>query len=213
MSQRYGQVDWESADVGSNNFLKLEQGPNKVRVFTNPYQLVVHWVTDSSGQNRKIKCAVENCPLCRKGVKSQNRWFVGVLDRKSGAPKVLEISSQIYIGIKNLVVDPDWGPVKNYDINIKRNPKNSNPLYTVNGVPNGKPLTEEENKTISDFLAKVDFDKYVKPSTPEEISKELGDLDSKPEKPKDEGFMGKSEEGSTGSEVDASAFDFGDSEL
>lgn len=173
---KYGQVNWDesNASVG-NDFMNLEQGDNNVRVFTNPYQFIVHWVKDSSGVNRKIKCAIEDCPLCKKGVKAQYRWYLGVLDRGSdNQPKILEISSQVLIAIKNYISDKRWGDVKMYDVNIKRNPKGSQPLYAVLPDPNKGPLAAEEKALVKAFLDRVDISKFTQPSSPEEIAEKLG---------------------------------------
>lgn len=173
--KKYGQVGWDEGNASTgNDFMNLEQGDNLVRIFTNPYQFVVHWVKDSSGAVKKVKCAVEDCPLCKKGIKAQYRWFLGVIDRKSNEAKVLEISSQIYIGIKNHHTEPTWGDVKMYDVNIKRGPKGAQPLYTVMGIPDKRPLNEAEQALVGDFKARVDISKYTQPSTPEEIAEKLG---------------------------------------
>lgn len=171
---KYGKLkSWDDGSVGGNDFVNLVQGSNKVRVFTNPYQFVVHWVNDSSGANRKIKCAIENCPLCKQGVKAQYRWYLGIIDRKTQNAGILEISTQVYLGIKNLVSNPDWGDVRRYDVDIKRGAPKTNPLYTV--MPSPKTLlTDDEKACISEFLERVDIAKFTQPMTPEEIAEKLG---------------------------------------
>ncbi|MFA5048440.1 MAG: hypothetical protein WC516_05465 [Patescibacteria group bacterium] len=173
---KYGQVNWDESSVSTgSDFMNLEKGDNNVRIFTNPYQFIVHWVKDSSGVNRKIKCAIEDCPLCKKGVKAQYRWYLGVLDRSSdNQPKILEISSQVLIAIKNYISDKRWGDVKLYDINIKRNPPKSNPLYDVLPDPNKGPISAEEKVHAKLFLERIDVNKFTQPSTPEEIAEKLG---------------------------------------
>jgi hypothetical protein len=178
---KYGELEsWDDGDVSTpNDFMNLKEGMNQVRVFTNPYQFIVHWVKDASGVNRKIKCAVNNCPLCKKGVKTQYRWYIGVIDRTTDMAKILEISSQIYKGIKDYVSDPDWGDVKQYDINVKRGPKGSQPLYTVVGKPK-KPLTADEKEMIANFKEKLEISKFTQPPTPEEVAEKLGAASDEP---------------------------------
>lgn len=172
---KYGQVNWDEGNVsGGNDFMNLEQGDNEMRVLTKPYQFVVHWVKDSSGTTRKIRCAIENCPLCKKGEKTQCRWYLGVLDRKSGQPRILEISSQIYLGIKKHVNNPKWGDVTAYDISINRGPKGSQPLYTVMGDPTKSPLTDAEKVLVKNFFERVDIAKFTQPLTPEEVLEKMG---------------------------------------
>jgi hypothetical protein len=181
---KYGQLaSWDDGDVsGPNDFMNLVEGNNNVRVVTNPYQFVVHWTKDASGSNRKIRCAIDNCPLCRSGVKSQTRWYIGVIDRVSGQAKILEIGSQIYKGIKDYVSSDDWGEmvkhswgeIMAYDINVKRGPKGTQPLYTVMGSPKMKDITAEEVTLVEAFLERVDISKFTQPSTPEEVAEKMG---------------------------------------
>ena len=172
----YGQLDsWDDAKVsGASDFMKLELGSNEVRIFTNPYQFVVHWESDASGTTRKIKCALENCPLCKKGSKAQYRWYLGVINRKTNQAEILEVSSQILNGIKSLVNNPKWGDVKMYDIDIKRGKAKSNPLYSVMPDPNKGPLTESEQAMVKEFSDMSNLTKLIQPSTPEEILEKMG---------------------------------------
>jgi len=187
---KYGELSsWGDADVSMvNDFMKLEEGINKVRIFTNPFQFVVHWVEDASGQNRKIKCAIENCPLCRKGVKAQTRWYIGVLDYKSGQPKILEVGSQIFNSIHSYATDEEWGEkitkpwgeIFAYDIAIMRGPKGTNPLYSVQPSPKMKDIKPEETAFIEEFLERVDISKFTEPLAPEDIEEKLGITEEKP---------------------------------
>ena len=122
------------------------------------------------------------CPLCKKGLKTQYRWYIGVIDRTSGQAKILEISSQIYKGIKDHVSDPDWGPVRNYDINIKRGPKGAQPLYTVLGSPKKSSLSADEKELVTSFSERVDISKFTQPPTPDEVAEKLGAASDEPAK-------------------------------
>jgi len=187
---KYGQLDsWDEGEVSTpNDFMRLLEGDNQVRILTTPYQFVVHWVQDSSGANRKIRCARKNCPLCKKLVKAQYRWFVGVLDRKSGLPKILEISQQIYNGIKKYVNNPEWaefydhawGKTMAYDVTVQRGPKGTNPLYTVLPSPRKRDLNDEENALVVNFFERVDINKFCQPATPEEVAEKMGAIDDSP---------------------------------
>lgn len=181
---KYGQLEsWDDGEVSlPNDFLRLIEGNNQVRVLTNPFQFVVHWVKDSSNVNRKIRCSIKGCPLCRKMEKPQYRWLIGVLDRKSGLPKILEISQQIYKGIKTYVSDPEWsefydhswGKVIAFDFNIKRGPAKTNPLYEVVPSPKRRDLTDEEVSLVEAFFERVKIEKFTMPSTPEEVAEKMG---------------------------------------
>jgi hypothetical protein len=225
---KYGELSsWDDGDVsGPSDFMNLVEGNNKVRIVTNPYQFVVHWVKDATGQNRKIRCAINNCPLCRQGVDAQTRWFIGVLDYKSGRPKILEIGSQIFRGIRGYVNDPDWnqtikkswGQILSYDINICRGQKGTNPLYQVKPSPQMKDITEEETCLVEGFMAKIDITKFTQPPTPEEVAEKMGVGGASASTPAGQKYaVGTKTVTNTGSGVKPvigdDEFEFGDEEL
>lgn len=173
MEYKVGELsDWNEANVGSNDFMNLTEGDNTIRIFTKPYQFYCAWVLDASGTNRKVKSAIKNCPLVKGQFKLQPRWMLGAIDRKSGLPKILEISTQIYNNIKEYNNDEAWGDVTEYDLNIKRGAKNSQPLYRVIARPK-KPLTTEEKELIKQFKERVDINKFTTPPSPEQVAEQL----------------------------------------
>lgn len=174
--------DWTDGDTGGNDFLTLEEGSNIVRIVTSPYQFYVAWTQDASGQNRKIRSAVEGCPLVQRGEKIQPRWFVGVLHREQNGytPKILEVGRQIFQQIVALRKRDKWGDPRAYDINIERQPKGSQPLYVVMPEPKEK-LSEDEIESIKSTFAstknpdgRIDLAKLTEAPTPEEVRKQLG---------------------------------------
>ncbi len=208
---KYGQLaSWDDADVSSQSeFMELKEGDNLVRVITErPYQFVVHWFKDFTGTNRKIRCAINDCPLCRKGNKAQCRWYLGVIDRRTEQAKILEISSQVFTGIKNYVSSPKWGDVRKYDINVKRAPKGTQPLYSVVVEP-PEPLSAHDKELKLGFLERVDINKYTQPATPEDILEKIGeapsDQETRPSKPKS--FRPAE---NSAPKVEDNDFDFGD---
>jgi hypothetical protein len=179
---QYGEVEWDSVQVGrgdgqgGSDFLALKEGSNKIRIISNPTQFYVHWVVDSTNSKRKVNCAVEECPVCFRGQetdRAQVRWMVKALDRVENKIKLLELGPQLFKAIKQYYNEPEWGDVRGYDLNIKRGPKGSNPLYTV--LPGNKsPLQAAEKKLYEDFNARVDVERIVSPPTPEAILEKLG---------------------------------------
>lgn len=171
--------DWADGDLGGNDFMSLEEGSNIVRIVTSPYQFYVAWTQDATGQNRKIRSAVENCPLAKRGDKIQPRWYIGVLDRKSNQPKILEVGRQIFQQIVALRKRDKWGDPRAYDINVERQPKGSQPLYVVMPEPK-EPLTKDEMTKLKDAFGskeapgRIDLNKMTEPPTPEEVAQQLG---------------------------------------
>lgn len=177
MSQeyKYGEIeDWNDVDVKTgSNYMKLEQGNNVVRVVTQPYVFTVCWIKDPQGVPRKVRSAlVAGCPLVKRGEKLQKRWYVGVINRRTGKAEILEISSQIISSLKDLASDPDWGNPKGYDVDIRRGAPGSQPLYRVIAKP-AKPLTDDEKVLAERFVKETDFLKMTKPPTPEEVAERL----------------------------------------
>lgn len=210
----YGEIsDWDDVDVGGGNgFMRLVEGSNVVRVFTKPYQFYVCWIKDSSGANRKVKSAVKNCPLIKRGEKVQKRWLLGVIDRKGGnKAKILEVSSQIMLGVKSLASDPDWGNPIGYDINIDRGAPGKNPLYHVIAKPQ-KPLTDEDKAEIEQFRKSTDLGAMTAPPTPDQVAEQLREIDGgQPSGNNGQGSQ-QQHQGSA-PQVDPSVFNFDDGSL
>ena len=169
-----GQLEWEDADLGSNDFVKLEEGSNEGRIFTKPYQFYTVWTEDASGKTRRIRSSGgAECPLVARGEDPKPRWYVGWLNRKTGKPSILEMGPQIFRGILGLKKKASWGDPRGYDLDIERNPKNSQPLYVVSPLPKS-PLSPEEIDMIKEFTDKVDFMKMIEVPSPEEVREMLG---------------------------------------
>lgn len=162
MVNKYGVTTWDEADHGSNRrgnkqnnskdvFLKLQEGPNVVRILTKPYQFVVHkgWKPSPNdpGFGWRVMCSKfnsESCTLCDAGLKTQTRWYVGVIDRRTQSYKVLDISYAVFKNIKTFSQDEDWGNPESYDIDIKVDKKaDPNSYYSPVCKPK-KALTEAD---------------------------------------------------------------------
>lgn len=169
-----GKLDsWEDADLGGNDFMNLEEGSNPVRVFSKPYQFYVVWTVDQANQKRKIKTPVDGCPLVERGDTPQTRWYIGVLNRTTGKPSILEVGPQIFRQIVGLSKNKKWGDPKGYDVDIIRHKKGSQPLYTVTPEPHSD-ITAEEKAAIKEFMSRVDLVKMTEAPTPDEIREMVG---------------------------------------
>ena len=181
-----GKLDsWSDGDVGGSDFVNLEEGSNALRCITSPYQFYVVWTTDATGQKRKFKSALKDCPLVQRGEKAQARWYVGVLSRKTGQPGIVEIGPQVFKQIVALSKKPKWGDPRGYDVDIVRQPKGSQPLYVVSPEPK-EPLSDDEKGMLKEFLSRIDLVKMTEPPTPEEILEKLGELPGSRSTPKTE---------------------------
>lgn len=179
---KYGEIDWADAKVKSNGensrdlFLKLGPGSNVVRILTLPHQYYQHKykVPGEKGYGHRINCSMANgsCEVCAKGDKAKRRWLLGVIDRKTGQYKVLDIGFSVFKGIQTYAGDDDWGNPNGYDIDIVVDPNGgSTGYYTVIAKPK-KPLS------VDDIQKKEanDPEKLVSLSTPpkpEKVSEKL----------------------------------------
>ncbi len=192
----FGETSWgESSNSGKkfsgkkDAFLKLDNGANKVRILTKPYLYMSHKYKKEGdkGYGQKVVCSkteTTGCVLCDlvkedgKPNYPQKRWFLGVLDRKTGASKILDISAAIKGTIDKLTQDvEDFGSPFEYDINIvvDRN-GGATGYYTVMGLGK-KPLTAAEQKLRDDFDIE-DLKRRCEPLTPDAMAKKMSFIDS-----------------------------------
>lgn len=160
MVNKYGLTTWDEAGQqpsgkGKRNQkdtdLKLDNGSNVIRILTKPYQFTIHkgYKPNESdkGYGWKVPCSNfdgESCPLCEAGVKTQQRWFIGVIDRKTQMYKVLDIGFGVFKEIKTLNQDEDWGSPETFDVDIKVN-KDADPTSYYSVVPKPKkPLSQAD---------------------------------------------------------------------
>lgn len=140
-----GVVEWGEPTLGNgkggNEFLRLNPGPNIVRLVTLPHQYHQHRYEPAGGQKwgYRINCSrsetEDRCPLCEMGNKAKRRWFVGVIERKNGKYMILDIGSQVFKMIQELAKGP-WGVPDSYDVNIAVDPNGgASNYYFVSPMP------------------------------------------------------------------------------
>ncbi len=126
----FGLVGWDSVeffDKNSNDrkrdeFIRLQSGDNVVRIVTRPFQYIVHkWKEEGDkGFGDKVYCSMYHgsCPLCALDDKPKQRWFIGVIDRKTQSYKILDMSQTIFKAVQKYNRNEKWGNPGDYDINI-----------------------------------------------------------------------------------------------
>jgi hypothetical protein len=95
------------------------------------------------------------------------------MNRKTGKAAIVEIGPQIFKQMHALAKNPKWGDPRKYDLDVKRQPKGSQPLYIVTPEPK-EPISDEEKGVIKEFLARVDFVKISASSTPDDVREKMG---------------------------------------
>lgn len=182
----FGEVNW-SDDFGDKKsvnskdlFLRLDEGTNEVRLVTQPFQTLVHKYKKEGdpGYGQKVYCSQihGSCPCCDLGDKAKPRWLLGVIARKTGTYKILDISYAVFSQIRKLAKNTkSWGDPTKYDIDIFVD-KNGGATgyYSVQPVPK-EPLSAADQQ-IKDNVDFDDLKRRVSPPTAEQVQKRLDKL-------------------------------------
>lgn len=184
-TQVFGEVSWQdnanSFDKKTNSkdlFLKLDEGENEVRLITAPFQYMHHRVklVESDKYGQKINCSKLNgsCMLCDElNDRPKARWLVGVISRKTGAYKILDISWAVFSQIQKYAKNTkSWGDPMTYDLNIIVD-KNGGATgyYSVQPLPK-EPLSAAD-QVIKDNADLDDLKRRVVPITPEKVKERV----------------------------------------
>lgn len=183
----FGEISWNDDVFGGNEgkkntnakdlFLRLEEGSNEMRLVTQPFQYLVHKYKKEGdpGFGQKVSCSQihGSCPLCASGDKAKPRWLLGVISRKTGTYKILDISFAVFSQIRKLARNTQrWGDPTKYDIDIVVD-KNGGATgyYSVQPISK-EPLSAADQK-IKDDADLDDLKRRVTPPTPELVQKRL----------------------------------------
>lgn len=190
MSNTFGEVSYNDDVYGgggqqkqNNNkdlFLRLVEGSNELRLLTAPFQYLHHkYKKDPSNPKdfgQKINCSKlhGDCPLCDAGDKAKPRWFYGVIDRKTGTYKILDVSFAVFQDIRKLARNTKhWGDPTKYDLDIVVD-KNGGATgyYTVQAI--GKEPLSAHDQNIKDTQVDLDdLKRRCTPPTAEQVQKRI----------------------------------------
>lgn len=180
----FGLTSWDTVELNQPTqfkktkdlYLKLENGKNRIRCVTRPYQYSVHTYKEEgdTGYGDKIKCSKHHgsCAVCEENNRPKLRWYVGVIDRKTQSFKILDIGASVFKTIQEMSRDEAWGDPGKYDLTIIVN-KSAAPAqyYTVMGVP-PTPLSDADIK-IKESVDTEELIRLVTPPTPEKTMERL----------------------------------------
>lgn len=188
MATVFGEVSWTddsfNGDKKATNsrdlFLRLEEGTNEVRLITQPFQYLVHKYKKEGdpGFGQKVHCSSihGSCPLCASGDKAKQRWLLGVISRKTGTYKILDISFAVFNQIRKYAKNTkSFGDPTKYDINIEVD-KNGGATGYYLVQPLGKEPLTAEDQVIKDAIDFDDLKRRVTPPTPENVQKRIDKL-------------------------------------
>lgn len=182
----FGEVSWSDDNVGGNDkknakdlFLRLEEGSNELRLVTQPYQYLVHKIKkdpeDKKDFGQKVMCSAVHgsCPACAEGDKAKQRWLLGVISRKTGTYKVLDISFAVFSQIRKLARNTQrWGDPTKYDVDIVVD-KNGGATGYYSVQPISKEPLSASDQVIKDAADLDDLKRRVTPITPDLVQKRI----------------------------------------
>jgi hypothetical protein len=180
----FGEITWEEdifgGDKRANNkdiWLRLDDGSNEMRLVTQPFQYLSHRYKKEGdkGFGQKVYCSSVHgsCPLCALGDKAKPRWLIGVISRKTGTFKILDISYAVFSQIRKLARNTQrWGDPTKYDIDIYVD-RNGGALgyYSVQPLPK-EPLSAAD-QILKDNVDIEVLKQKVSPPTAEQVQKRL----------------------------------------
>ena len=184
----FGEVSWNddifggSEKKGSNAkdlFLRLEEGSNEMRLVTQPFQYLVHkYKKDANNPKdfgQKVSCSAihGSCPLCTSGDKAKPRWLLGVISRKTGTYKILDVSFAVFSQIRKLARNTQrWGDPTKYDIDIVVD-KNGGATGYYSVQPISKEPLSAADQQIKDNIDLDDLKRRVTPLTPDQVKSRI----------------------------------------
>lgn len=119
----------------SNNYLKLLDGENRIRILSKP---IIGW--EDWKDSKPIRYRLEEKPKPfdpKKPVK--HFWSFIVHNVMEDRIQIMHVTqATIRRSLEALVRDPDWGAPYNYDIKINRSGEGMDTEYHINPVPHKK---------------------------------------------------------------------------
>jgi hypothetical protein len=180
----FGEISWEDDVPGDKKenskdlFLRLSEGSNEVRLITRPYQYLVHKYKKEPNNPKdygtKVPCSAihGNCPLCNQGNSAKPRWLLGVIERKAGSYKILDVGYAVFQQIRKLAKNQKWGDPTKYDVDILVDPHGgATGYYTVQ--PLSKEPLSAQDQVVRDNADIEDLKRRVAPPTSDVVEKRL----------------------------------------
>ena len=183
----FGEISWND-DFGGDKkvsnakdlFLRLDEGSNEMRIITQPFQYLVHRYKKEGdpGYGQKVYCSSihGSCPVCELGDKAKPRWLLGVISRKTGTYKILDVSYAVFQDIRKLARNAQrWGDPTKYDIDIIVD-KNGGATGYYSVQPISKEPLSAADQQIKDNVDLDDLKRRVTPPSADMVQKRLDKL-------------------------------------
>lgn len=170
MGKQYGKVGWDDNNK-TNKFLSLNNGGNKVRLVSDVYKYLTHKVKfdgDKNKYGRTIKCALNDCPLCKEGELIKPKYIAAVLHDDD--VKILDMGTLLYNKIKGIKNHMEgYDDPRDYNINVVREPDGGPQNFYQAYPAEKKPLTAEQMAIVESKFDETELENYCEPPSPEEV--------------------------------------------
>lgn len=148
--------------TGGSNYMKLQQGENKIRILTEPLMGWEYWTEDNEGKKVTRVREFKDVPMEVRSstdpqAKAKYFWALLVWSYADEQAQVLTLTqASIRKAIAGLDEDPDWGDAREYDLSIKKSGEKLETEYQVNPKPKAKFV--EKGKDIPTVNLEALFD-------------------------------------------------------
>ena len=139
--------DYERPEAPSN-YMKLEDGQNKLRVMSEPIMGFVYWNRDNKPIRLRMDARPDGQPSdIRDGDKIKHFWALAVWNYQLARLQILELTQASIQGpIEDLVANADWGDPRDYDLTITKKGQKLDTEYSVQPSPH-KAVPEDAHRT------------------------------------------------------------------
>jgi hypothetical protein len=153
-----------------------------MRLVTSPHQYLYHQYKknpdDKKDFGQKVMCSMPHgsCPLCEAGDTAKPRWLIGVISRKTGTYKIIDIKYSVFSQIRKYSKNTQrWGDPVKYDIDIFVD-KAGGPTGYYQVQPISKEPLSAEDQKIKDSADLEDLKRRITPPTVEQVKAKLEKL-------------------------------------
>jgi hypothetical protein len=148
---------WNKPESGKTaNYIKLEDGTNRVRIVSEPVEAYEHFITSADNKKSVVDCKGNHCNICTTGDKAKKKYHFAAISRNAQAKnamvakvELLTVGQTVYTALYDLMVSDDWkfDSVPDYDITITKRGTGLDTEYSVQPVPS-KALSEADAEVV-----------------------------------------------------------------
>lgn len=148
-----------------SNYMKLEDGQNKLRIMSEPVMGFLYWNRD----NKPVRVTMNERPEgrpedMRDDDKIKHFWALIVWNYAEKRLQILELTQASIQGpIEDLAANADWGDPREYDITITKTGQKLDTEYSVMPSP-ARPVPDEARQAFS--VTKIDLEQLFSGGDP-----------------------------------------------